>query len=362
MRISPQGCNEMRNRGRALFSPTALILLVACAGQSVPVAPVHSASVSETVSKTPAGADPIQRSRLLISDAEFHDLKKGSIYVAQTGGGGKTLLTNDGVSPNWTPDGHILFVSQRSGSPQIWIMDENGGNPRQIGQLDTSAARMPLMPQQARGGLILFQMMTAQGLTSIWTMHGDGSNPSQLVASEMRPSQPSLALSGTWATYTVETDNPYHREIWRINTDGSGAKQLTFLGDADYPDANASSISPDETMVAFFSGKESDQGAAGLTQSPFTWGHRNIAVIAANGGARRTVTACKPVTSRAAVEALRPSDCIAADNPAWLPDGQRIIYDTNHDDTWMIDVNGQNARRIWPKGRGLVRVPLKYVN
>jgi hypothetical protein len=68
------------------------------------------------------------------------------------------------------------------------------------------------------------------------------------------------------------------------------------------------------------------------------------------------------VTSPAAAQALRPSDCIAADNPAWLPDGQRIIYDTNHDDTWMIDVTGQNARRIWPKGRGLVRVPLKYVN
>jgi len=81
----------MRNRGRAnraLFSPTALILLVACAGQSLPVAPVHSASVSETVGRVPADTDPLQHGLLLISEADFYDLKKGSIYMAQASGGG----------------------------------------------------------------------------------------------------------------------------------------------------------------------------------------------------------------------------------------------------------------------------------
>ena len=283
-----------------------------------------------------------------------------SVYTVHGDGTGKTLLTNDGGMPSWTPDGRVIFISNRSGSQQIWIMDEGGSNAHQIGNL--SANMLPLMPQMGRKGLIVFMgadtTAEAAGNVGIWIMQKDGSGLNELV----RGQQPFLALSGTWITYTTQTDNPYHREIWRINTDGTGLKQLTFLGNPDYPDANASSISPDETMVAFFSGKEADQGPAGFTQSPLTWGHRNVAVIPATGGARRTLTPCKPVTSQADINALGPDDCVAADNPAWSPDSKWIIFDTNHPGIWMIDLNGQNAQQLYSQSRGTERVPLKFSN
>jgi len=284
-----------------------------------------------------------------------------SIVTVRTDGTGKNVLTEPGnFSPSWTPDGKIIFISGRSGSPQIWIMDADGSQPQQIGNL---YANMPFAkPQQGTNGLISFWGADMSGNSAIWIMQKDGSGLKELVQGGQ---QPSLALSGKWLTYTVQTEQPYHREIYRINTDGTGLQQLTFLGDPDYPDANASSISPDETMVAFFSGKEADEGAAGFTQSIFTWGHRNVAVIPAGGGPRRTLTSCKPVTTPAEIEALGPGDCVAADNPAWSPDGQWIIHDRGSTisgtQTWMIDVNGQNNRLLYPESRGTENVPVKYV-
>jgi Tol biopolymer transport system component len=286
-----------------------------------------------------------------------------SVVTVRTNGTDKKVLTGPGnfnFSPSWTPDGKIIFISDRSGSAQIWIMDADGSNPQQIGNLypDMGFAK----PQQGRNGLISFQGgPDLLGNSAIWIMQKDGSGLKELVQGGQ---QPSLALSGKWLTYTVQTEQPYHREIYRINTDGTGLQQLTFLGDPDYPDANASSISPDETMVALFSGKEADEGAAGFTQSIFTWGHRNVAVILAGGGPRRALTSCKPVTTPAEIAALGPDDCIAADNPTWSPDGHWIIHDrgsTSGTQTWMIDVNGQNNRLLYPESRGTENVPMKYV-
>jgi Tol biopolymer transport system component len=226
-----------------------------------------------------------------------------SIYTVHGDGTGKTFLTGDGGTPSWTPDGKIIFISNRSGSQQIWIMDAGGRNAHQIGNL--SANMLPLMPQMGENGLIVFMGADANAgddtNVGIWMVQQDGSGLKELT----RGQQPFLALSGRWIAYTFQTDNPYHREIWRINTDGTGIQQLTFLGDPDYPDANASNISPDETMVAFFSGKESDRGAAGFSQPVFTFGHRNVAVIPATGGARKTLTPCHPVTTQAELDATQ---------------------------------------------------------
>ena len=288
-----------------------------------------------------------------------------AIYTVHADGTGKTVLTNDGNSPSWTPDGKIIFTSKRSGSQQIWIMDAAGGNAKQIGSLPTST--LPVMPQMGKNGLIVFMGNDAttepDGNTGIWMMQKDGSGLKELT----RGMQPSLALSGTWVAYVIQTNAPYHREIWRINTDGTGLKQLTFLGSPDYPDANAPNISPDEQTIAFFSGKESDRMLPGAPQqSVFDYGYRNVAIIPATGGTRKTLTPCRPVTTQAQLNAATEASghCIAADNPAWTPDGKWIIFDVGFSTgggTWMVDINGQNFQKLYSDARGTVRVPLKYL-
>jgi Tol biopolymer transport system component len=283
-----------------------------------------------------------QHSALLINDA-------GSVYSVKPDGSGKKLLPGDGLTPSWTPDGRIIFSSSRSGSPQIWVMDRDGAKARQIGNVTAGA---PLMPQMARDGTIAFMLIDdhSEANAGIWVMREDGSGMREIA----RGTQPSLAASGTWISYTYETDDPYHREIWRVNTDGTGMRQLTFLGDPDYPDANASNISPDEKWIAIFSGKEADRGDAGRIQDPATWGHRNVAIVPADGGPRRVLTPCKPLPEAS------PSDCIAADNPAWTPDSAWLVFDTDKPGVWLIDIEGRRMQRLYQTGRGPVRVPIRF--
>jgi len=284
-------------------------------------------------------------------------LDQVSIFTVRADGTGKTMLTGPGNEyPSWTPDGKIIFVSNRSGSPQIWIMDADGTNPKQIGNLNLNGHITRV--QMAKNGLIAF-LHTGDG---IWLMQKDGSGLQELVKFENGAGDaPSLALSGSWLTYTAPADaTPGHNEIFRINTDGTGLKQLTFTGDPHYPDANASSISPDETRVAIYTGTESHPGDTGLTE------YHNIGVIPADGGARKLLTTCHPVKTQQEQEQMahNPDDCVTSDNPSWSSDGQWIIYDRgslNPDagGTWVMDFNGQNHQRLNPATAGGGSVPLE---
>lgn len=284
--------------------------------------------------------------------------------IVVTEGTTERVLTTDGVSPSWTPDGRVVFASMRSGSQQIWIMDAGGTNARQLTQLAPNV--MPVMPQLAKNGVIVFmgrdEETQPDSNTGIWTMRDDGSELEKLT----RGMQPFLAASGTWIAFTRQDDEPYHRQIWRMNIDGSGLSQLTFLGDSDYPDANAPAISPDEKTVAFFSGKESARAVPGAPpDSIFEWGYRNVALVPASGGARKTITPCRPVRSMEELQATSPDtgNCVAADNPAWSPDGSWLVFDIGFykgTETWLVDTEGRGFQRLLDESRGVSRIPMRY--
>jgi WD40-like Beta Propeller Repeat len=137
-----------------LYVLTVLLLVGAGAAVVVFVASNPSARPTALPDGSPsstAAAFVKQHSLLLINESPQPG-KGGSgpmtssIYTVHTDGTGKTVLTNDGGAPSWTPDGKIIFASSRSGSQQIWIMDANRGNAHQIGDLPTST--LPVMPQE----------------------------------------------------------------------------------------------------------------------------------------------------------------------------------------------------------------------
>ena len=213
------------------------------------------------------------------------------------------------------------------------------------------------MPQQARTGLIVFQKQMAAA-SEIHSTDANGNNERVLVGPSQTPSQPSLAPSGTWITFTTESGIPIHREIWRKDTNGLNAEALTSdklfdktVGDPNYPDANASSISPNEKLVAVFSGKE--QLLPGT--DPRNWGYRNIAMVPATGGPRVLVTGCVPVN-------VGRGPCVAADNPFWIGDGL-IGYDRDDGRTWASALPTAAGiampTQILSTSRGPVRVVVK---
>src|SRR5262245_56936781 len=65
------------------------------------------------------------------------------IYVVPLNGGTPRQITQEGTSnerPRWSPDSRqIYFVSNRSGSAQIWVMEADGARARQITRISTEA-------------------------------------------------------------------------------------------------------------------------------------------------------------------------------------------------------------------------------
>ncbi len=339
--------------------------------RSVPTQTSPQSSAQNPI--TPASHDIsyIKQHSLLVMEEQVAGSQSTEVYTIHPDGTGKKILNGAGNgAPSWTPDGKIIFVSSRSGSPQIWIMDEDGQNAHQIGNIGSIGGPIGT-PQLGKNGLVVFADVEGSPTehqdnpgpnNGTWIMNEDGSGLRLLLANCLSPS---LALSGTWLTCTRQTETPYHREIWRINTDDTGLTQLTFPGDSNYPDGNSSSISPDEQWVAFFSGKESDEGLAGYTQDATTFGYRNVAIVPAEGGARITLTTCKPSTTPQEILsrfATDPTDCLAADGPTWL-DNNWIIYmrGSKNQGMWMIDRNGKNDQALPIGIQGSGKVLMKFI-
>ena len=76
--------------------------------------------------------------------------KESQIYVVPLAGGREDRLTFDGTTntrPRWSPDStRIAYVSDQSGSAQIWMMDAGGSNARQITDLATEASGLLFSP------------------------------------------------------------------------------------------------------------------------------------------------------------------------------------------------------------------------
>lgn len=85
----------------------------------------------------------------------------------------------EGLGLSWTPDGKIIYGSVVSGSMDIWIMDADGKNKRQL----TSDATAEIEPCVSADGKKIFYLSNQNnGNWNIWTMDVDGNNKKQFLA------------------------------------------------------------------------------------------------------------------------------------------------------------------------------------
>ena len=105
----------------------------------------------------------------------------GDIYTLPVAGGKATRLTNGlpfDAQPRWSPDGKsIVFVTDRDGSDDVWVMDADGKNARQITRTDRTQF---VSPEFTPDGKYIYFNSSRTGRMQIWRMRPDGSGQEQV--------------------------------------------------------------------------------------------------------------------------------------------------------------------------------------
>ena len=147
-----------------------------------------------------------------------------SIWTAPSGDAtsrARQVLTGAGISNSlaeWTPEGKIVFDSNVSGSRNVWIMDPDGGNRK---QLTTEGGEDATVSPD--GNTIAFRSDRTGG-AHIFRMDADGGNVKQLTNGSGEFS-PKFSSDGKWILFNSRSSGRI--TAWHVPVDGGEPEQFT---------------------------------------------------------------------------------------------------------------------------------------
>ncbi len=179
------------------------------------------------------------------------------------------------LSPAWSPNGRELaYSSSRTGDPEIWIADSNGGQARRV----TSFRGPDVSPVfNPKTGAQIAWISGRTGLPQVYVMETDGSGVQRMTDSGYATS-PSWSPNGQFLAFAWNRKYgpgaPGGQDIYVMEIATKRWIQLTHeIGRCDFP-----SWSPDGRHIVF---ANSSSGRAGDSK---------IETILADGTQRRTLT------------------------------------------------------------------------
>ncbi|HLG04717.1 MAG TPA: amidohydrolase family protein [Gemmatimonadales bacterium] len=108
----------------------------------------------------------------------------GDLYTLPIGGGSATRLTSGiahDMQPRWSPDGkQVVFVSDRSGDENVWLVSSAGGDPQ---PLTTGDDMLYFSPEWTPdGNYVVASKGTPTGLEKLWLYHVRGGRGLEMAA------------------------------------------------------------------------------------------------------------------------------------------------------------------------------------
>ena len=212
----------------------------------------------------------------------------------------------------WTPDKKIVYVASGGGSRDIWLMNADGSNRKQL----TSTEHQDILPSACGSGrfVVFASNRTASGAMNVWRINLDGTNAVQLTHG-VDETLPNCTPDGQWVFYVSggNDSQPEKRAIWKVPIDGGEPVQI-----AANPSYGAD-ISPDgKQFVCWY---KSDNSAP--------W---KAAIISIEGG-----------------EPTKFLDIPPGSPLRWTPDGSAITFVKTQNgvsNIWSQPLNGEQPKQL----------------
>lgn len=153
----------------------------------------------------------------------FYSRAKRALFAANADGSDPVeLLAIQATEPAWSPDGtEIAFVNRDSGQ-EIYVMDADGSNLRNLTDNPAAAEGSPAWSPD--GSMIAFEQDS-----QIFVMNADGSSPRQLTEGGTRNEDPSWSPDGSNIAFSSDRDG-LPNDLWIIRSDGTDPVQITESG------------------------------------------------------------------------------------------------------------------------------------
>lgn len=136
-----------------------------------------------------------------------------------------TSETDQGPGPQISPDGKKLaFMSDRSGTMEIWTSDRDGSNPVQLTAVGDAGT-----PRWSPDSEAIVFDVSGKGSAKIYKIKLGSSEPQLLTTDESENRCPSWSRDGKWIYFaSTRTQNGY--QVWKVPADGGTAIQVTKQG------------------------------------------------------------------------------------------------------------------------------------
>ncbi len=209
----------------------------------------------------------------------------------------------------WTADGRMVYLSNAGSSCDIWIMDADGADPRQITVGSQATHGLTVSPNGRR---IVFSSERS-GHANLSSVDIDGSDLKQLTAGSGE-FYPQFTPDNRWIVYQQGESESV---LWKIPASGGQSTQLTTTR------ASQPTISPDGKLIAYHYLDPDIEGS-----------RRSIGIVSPDGGSQIKRFDFPPTVTQRAVR--------------WSPDGRSLAFANNIDgiaDIWLQPIAGGPAKQ-----------------
>ena len=169
-----------------------------------------------------------------------------------------------GFGMDFTIDGKILYAASQNGNADIWTLEADGTNPKQI----TNEISADYAPSASPDGCYIVFVSNRSGYHNLWRVETNGNNPFQITNSGNIYS-PSISPDSKWIYYTAAHTMNTPPFLWKVSIEGGESIKLTekafrmpkISPDGKYiagyfPDANPDSKIPKKMKLTILSAQD----------------------------------------------------------------------------------------------------------